>query len=302
MFSFKNTIKKIPFIFKAIKLYTMKKTIFLILTISLIINLKAQKAVGNAKDLAAFFKTTTCLVTEQDDFSPYNGIMQKAMKEFWTITPYQVISYSDFDKMKNKSQYSFIVLTTVYPDKKFDIQYNALSVVMGAPGKRFEELPEIGSFPLTFYNQDDWQYLNKIGSILLFLQNHIRITSENKNLNQFTILNYYKKNTPSLKNKTIYFTEDQLDKDVNTIEQIQKIYKGDVKIVESAEIEKIVYNKDENAVLAHIVTSEETTSNTIKSFKYLIGAFDGKLYYIEEKTTTKDQKFMFYKSDFSNFK
>lgn len=302
MFSFKNTIKKIPFIFKAIKLYTMKKTVFLILTISLIINLKAQKAVGNAKDLAAFFKTTTCLVTEQDDFSPYNGIMQKAMKEFWTITPYQVISYSDFDKMKNKSQYSFIVLTTVYPDKKFDIQYNALSVVMGAPGKRFEELPEIGSFPLTFYNQDDWQYLNKIGSILLFLQNHIRITSENKNLNQFTILNYYKKNTPSLKNKTIYFTEDQLDKDVNTIEQIQKIYKGDVKIVESAEIEKIVYNKDENAVLAHIVTSEETTSNTIKSFKYLIGAFDGKLYYIEEKTTTKDQKFMFYKSDFSNFK
>lgn len=280
----------------------MKKTVFLILTISLIINLKAQKAVGNAKDLAAFFKTTTCLVTEQDDFSPYNGIMQKAMKEFWTITPYQVISYSDFDKMKNKSQYSFIVLTTVYPDKKFDIQYNALSVVMGAPGKRFEELPEIGSFPLTFYNQDDWQYLNKIGSILLFLQNHIRITSENKNLNQFTILNYYKKNTPSLKNKTIYFTEDQLDKDVNTIEQIQKIYKGDVKIVESAEIEKIVYNKDENAVLAHIVTSEETTSNTIKSFKYLIGAFDGKLYYIEEKTTTKDQKFMFYKSDFSNFK
>lgn len=280
----------------------MKKSILIILSICISINLVAQKAVGSAKDLAAFLKSTTFLVTEQDDFSPYNTIMQKAMKEFWTITPYQVISYSEFDKMKNKPQYSFIVLTTVYPDKNFDIQYNALSVVIGAPGKRFEELPEVGSFPLTFYNQDDWQYLNKIGSILLFLQNHIRITSENKNLNQLTILNYYKKNTPSLENKTIYFTSDQLDSQVNTIEQIQKIYKGDVKIVESSDIENIVYNRDNKAVLAHIVTSEQTTSSTIKSFKYLIGANDGKLYYIEEKNTTKDQKFLFFKSDFSNFK
>jgi len=273
-----------------------------VLTIIIVFNLRAQKAIGSEKDLSAFFKTTTCLVTEQDVFSPFNSVMQKAMKEFWTITPYQIITYSEFEKMKNKPQYSFIVLTTIYPDKQYDIKYNALSVVLGAPGKSFEELPEIGSFPLSFYNQDDWQYLNKIGSILIFLQNHIKITSKNKNLNELTIMNYYKKNAPSLQNKTIYFTFDQLNEDINTIEKIQKIYKGDVKIVESSEIEKIVYNKDPNAVLAHIVTSEQTTSNKIKSFKYIIGAADGILYYIDEKTTTKDQKFLFDKIDFSNFK
>lgn len=279
----------------------MKKILLLLFAIIISYKLFSQKAVGNKKDIERFYKTTTCIVLEDVTLSQYNVFITKAVEKFWKITPYKFITYKEFETQKNNPNLSFLLQTEIYPEKKYDIRYNALTLVLGEPGKKFEELPEIGSFPLTFNTQEDWEYLHKLGTFLIFIQNHVQTTYKEK-LNQLNVLNYYKKNAPSVGNKTIYFTQNQLSEEIDTEEKIKKYTNLNAKIVDLDKIQEIIFSDDTTAIIAHLVTSTEDYTGTIKSFKYLIGANDGRIYYFDEKTTTNKDLFYFTKEELKNLK
>lgn len=278
----------------------MKKTLIIAVIVLITQVSKSQTAVAPHQIIEKFYKTTTCVVLTDDIFNIYNTAIKRAIKEVWTVTPYKFITVDEFNKQMNNPDLSFLVLTTVYPEKNVTkFSYTMLSLVIGQKGKHFEELPEICSFPLSYDNVDYSEYDYKMSALVKFMQNHIKLTYENPNLNNKNILKFYNKNIQKIGNKTIYFTSENLAPDVNTISKIEKIYNGNVKIVDDDEIQKLISNKDTNALILHIVAPPKNYTKG-KCYKMIIGAADGKLYYYSSHLVSSKKPGAFLKSDFKN--
>ncbi len=265
----------------------------------LCVSINAQRAVASHEHLEKFMKTTTCIVYDSDIFNTYNSAVEDAVKHSWTITPYKFISMDQFKTMMHNPKYSFLVRTKVFSEKKKNnVAYTFLTLVLGQRDKNFDELPEICSFPLSYYNVDYDKYDYKMATLLIFVQNHIKITLENPKLNQKNILNYYNKNISKIGNKTIYFNTENLSKNVNTIQKIAKYYSGKVKLVDADKIKQVIDNKDKNAIILHIVSPANTKYQNGKTFIMLLGASDGLLYYYNAHKITRSKPGKFLKSDF----
>ncbi len=278
----------------------MKKLNTLLLIVLFSVQAFSQKAVGNHKELAAFYKTTTCLVLDDNIFSTYNSAIKEAAKQSWTITPYELINTTEFQKRMNNPKYSFLVRTKVVPEKNAEgVAYTFLTLVNGKKNTSFQKLPEICSFPVSYYNVDYDFYDYKLGALLLFVQNHIDITYNDPKLTEKNILQYYNKNINEIGNKTIYFTKNNLESTVNSEQKIAGTYSGKVKIVDEDEILEAINNKDDNVIIMHIVVPTENVKKKDRCYKMLVGASDGKLYYFDYHKVKKGKPGKFLKKDFS---
>jgi hypothetical protein len=275
----------------------MKKLVLALVLLTLGFYSYSQNVVAEHSDLEKFYKTTTCVVLDNDMFSSYNNYIEDAVNNNWTITPYKIISYEEFEKLMTNPAYSFIIKATYYSMSDEDLEFNFATIVLGENGKDFEELTEIASFPLSYSDVDESTYDYKIGTMILFVQNHIKLTYENENLNENNILSHYQKNMPEIGDKTIYFTAEELNIDVNTVQKIKTYYTGNVKIATADEIATIVKNKDNNAIILHLVAPADKNSSE-KAFKFLLGVSDGKIYYFDYSDISSNSPGKFLKKDF----
>jgi hypothetical protein len=281
----------------------MKKIFLLMLSVILVNSSFGQKAVATHNQIETFYKTTTCVVLDDDIFNTYNSAIQTAVEQSWTVTPFKFISMKEFKDIRQRSEYSFLIRTKVFSEKHPDkVSYTFLSLVVGEIDKNFEELPEICSFPLSYYNVDYEKYDYKIGALLLFIQNHIEITYNDESLSDKNILHHYNKNISNISEKEIYLNKENIETAVNSESKISKIYSGKVKIVDSDEIQKAIDEKNEDVIILHIVTPPDNSGSIGKCYKMLIGAADGKLYYYDAHSIKKNKPGKFLKSDFTNLK
>lgn len=277
----------------------MKKFILIITVQLLFLNIFSQKAVAPHDKIEKFYNTTTCVVYDSDIFNTYNSAIEKAVKQSWTITPYKFISMEDFNKMKSNPDYSFLVRTKVYPVKNnTNAEYTFLTLVMGQADTRFEDLTEICSFPLSYYNVDYDKYDYKIGALLLFVQNHIDITYNNPDLDEKNIIRYYNKNISKINQKTLYLNTENLENKVDTEQEISKYYSGIVKLTNAQTIQQAINQKREDVVILHLVSPSQGTSYEGKCYKMLVGAADGKLYYFDNHNINWRKPGKFLKNDF----
>lgn len=261
----------------------MKHTFFLlsILMIS-VFYANAQDAVATADEISKFYKTKTYVVFDSNIFGSYNNAIKKAIKQNWTLTEVEFIDGDKFAKMKYSHRNSFLVRTKVkFTKDKKKTAYTFLSLLLGSKkAGSMAAMPDLCSFPLSYYNVDYDKYLYKLGAIIKFMQNHVKLTQENPTLSSKNILKHYSKNAEELGTKTLYVLKEELAKDVNTVSKIKKYYSGKVKIVEPEEIKKAIADKDPNVVFLHKV-GPDSNSKKMRIYKVILGATDGKLYYFD---------------------
>ncbi len=276
----------------------MKKLFLLsILLIQISIAL-SQKAVASQEDIKQFFKTKTCVVLDDNIFNQYNNSIKQGVQKAWYLTDYEFITMNEFKQRMHNPNYSFLIRTKVYfEDKPSAPAYTFLSLVLGKKDASFDELPDICSFPLSYYGVEFDQYIYKMPTLLLFMQRHVEITRDHPELNEKNILNYYQKNMKKVGSKTIYFTKEDLAPDVNTIQKIKKYYHGKVVITTPENIEKIVLNKDKNAIILHIVKPDKNKKKD-RCYKMLVGTENGQLYYFNWHKISNKKPAAFLKSDF----
>ncbi len=240
----------------------------------------AQEAVASNEELTHFYKTKTYIVYDNNMFGAYNGFIKEAVEKGWTITDYEFLELKDLPKKIKDPNASFLVRTKVWFDKdKSNTSYTFLSLMNGNKKARsVNDLVNVCSFPLSYYNVDYDKYVYKLGAVVLFVQNHVNITKENSKLTSKNILRHYNKNTLDIGNKVLYLVKDELAKDVNTLSKIKAYYDGKVKIVTREEVQQAIKEKNEQVIFLHKV-GPDSESKPMRVYKLLIGAADGKLYY-----------------------
>jgi hypothetical protein len=265
----------------------MKVFLTSLLLLNLALFLNAQAPFPTKDEIKQFTESKTCVVLEEDQMSTYNTYIREAVKEFWTITPYEFIEVKEFNVRRLNPAYSFIVLTqTNYERDKTGGLYNYINLLQGKKGSKLGDMPEICAIPLSYASEDDLEYGYKLGAILRFIQKHAAMIAEDPSLTGRKYLKYYNKNIPEVASKTILVREEDLSPELSTIEKIKAIYQGDIKIVPEDEIVKAITTKAPNTLVLHKVGPVGDAKGGY-CFKMLIGTDDSDMYYYHQHLINK---------------
>ena len=276
----------------------MRKLVLYVLFIAIFGNLGAQGIVPSRDDINAFFNTKTMVVLPDNPLLEYNIIIKKVMEQEWTITPFDFISFSQFEELRKDPQYSFLYMAQVtFENDKTDAQYRFLHVSLGGDYFRKNQMPDLASVPLAYYNVGEEQYTYKLALLVRFVQNHIKLIQEKPEIVSQNVFNYYNDNIKDIKSKTLYLLEEELAKEVNSTARIKKVYPYKFKIVTKDEIQQAIKDRDENVVFLHKVGPEGTKMNA-RCYKIIIGAADANFYYFDYHKISNKEPDGFLEKDF----
>ncbi len=260
----------------------MKKTLAIAFASALFCNAQAQQAVGTPENLQRFKNTTTMVVLDNNPLLEYNFKIKETVEKHWNINKYDVVTFSsaDFEKARKDSTKAFLMRNTVYNDRdKTKSKFDYLCVELGGDYEYIRQMPDIASVPICYNGVDEASYGYKLGLLCQFLQNHIKLTTENPKLTSKNILKYYNSQMADIHDKTLYLVKEELNPDLNTEAKIKSLYPYKFKIVSREEVEAAIDRHDPNVVLLHKVGPEGTRKKDVRCYKVIVGASDARLYY-----------------------
>jgi hypothetical protein len=277
-----------------------QKTVVSVFILFSVLTCYSQSVVPSKQDIATFFTTKTLVVLEDNPLMEYNSIIKKVMEQEWKITEYDFISSNDFEKKRLDPQYSFIYMSRVtFENDKTDAEYRFLQLSLGGDYFRLNEMPDIASVPLAYYDVDEDRYAYKLGIILRFMQNHAKLIREHPEIVSQNVFKHYNENIQEIKDKTFYVLKEELGNDVNTEAKIKKVYPYKFKLVTTEDIEQAIRDRDPDVVFLHKVGPEGTKIDA-RCYNVIIGAADAKFYYFDYHKISDKNPDGFLASDFKN--
>jgi hypothetical protein len=261
----------------------MKKVVFLCWVLGSVVLSPGfgQAHLPGLSDYQGFLKSKTLVVLENNLLSDFNAGIKEAMNNSWSITPFEFISRSEFNQYGRDSHYSFLMVTVASFNKdRTEASYSFLSLLRGGRGGSVVNMPDLCSLPLAYERTEDDGYSYKLEAFLRFIQSHVQLMIGSPQLIGENSLKYYNKNIFDLKGKTLYLTKEDLAPDIDTYEEIRKVYPHSFKIVTREKIAQAIAEKERDVVFLHKVGPEKTRTKA-RVYKILIGAADPVFYYFE---------------------
>lgn len=277
----------------------MKHTLVLLVAFVSFVQVYAQREyLPTPEDLDHFRTTKTYVVLSDNPMAEYNFEIQDAVKKYWDITEYEFIKFDEFGEKSADKNASFLYVAAVNFEKdKSHTRYKFLCVSLGGDHVSIDDMKDVANLPLSYHGVDEDRYTYKLGTMVKFLQDHIRLITENPSMVSQNVYKHYNDNMADVRQKTLYMLEEELDKPVSSEARIRQVYPYAVKIVEPEEIKELIMAGDENAVFLHKVGPEGKQMNA-RVYKILIGAADGKFYYFDYHKVNSKHPDAFLESDF----
>ena len=259
---------------------TMQRTFVFLILVSFSLLVSAQY-VPNSDDLDHFLKTKTLVVKDKNPLNTFDAEIEEVMAKEWDITEYEIIPFSEFEEKRMNPDYSFLFLATVVFEKdKLNAKYRFLNVSLGGDYFHIGMMPDLVSVPVSYTNVEDESYNYKLGLLVRFAQQHLRLIHANPEIISTNVFKHYNDNMKDVKQKTLYLLEDEMANDVNSTSRIKKAYPHDFKLVTREEIRQAISDRDEDVVFLHKVGPEGTRLKA-RCYKVLIGAADASFYYFD---------------------
>ncbi|MCX7861962.1 MAG: hypothetical protein N2449_03135 [Bacteroidales bacterium] len=274
----------------------MKTILFFLLITPLL--MWSQIEVPTSDQIQSLLKTTTCVVLDDNPFSETNIQLSAAVKNFWKLTPFEIISVEEYEKRKKISTYSFLSVDEVYFDNnKNPIRYKFLCLYLGGNYKTDSEMPQICTIPLAYVDEEESHYAFKIGTFILFIQNHIHNIQQNPQLKKSNIFEYYKQQKGSLENKTLWLIKDEVEPKLRNENYFKTIYPYKFKFVSREELEQAIDVKNPEIIFLHKVGVSKSGS---KTYKILINTEGTSIYYFDSHTVNDQKPNTLLESDIKN--
>jgi hypothetical protein len=277
----------------------MRKFLAFLLVMIPILHTQAQREyLPTPEDLTRFHQTKTYVVLHDNPMAEYNFEIQDAIKKYWNITEFEFIKHDDFaDKSVDKNA-SFLYLAAVNFEKdKSHTRYDFLCLSLGGDYESIDDMKDVANLPLSYHGVDEDRYAYKLGTMVRFLQQHVRLITENPDMVSQNVYKHYNDNMADVRGKTLYVVESELARNISSEAKIRQIYPDEVKIVEPEVIKELIMKGDENAVFLHKVGPEGKKMNA-RVYKILVGAADGMFYYFDYHKVNAKHPDAFLESDF----
>lgn len=259
----------------------MKNVLAFILLLPISVVFAQREYLPTGEDLERFSKTKTYVVLQDNPMSEYNFEIRDAIEKYWNITEYEFLEFDDFEAKASDKNASFLYTATVSFEKdKSQTRYVFLCISLGGEYVSLDVLKDIVNIPLSYYGVDEDSYTYKLGTLVNFMQNHVRLITENPEIVSQNVFKYYNDNMADVQKKTLYLVEDELDRAISSEAKIKKVYPYNYKIVSREDVREAIMNKDEDVVFMHKVGPEGKKLNA-RVYKILVGAGDSHFYYFD---------------------
>jgi hypothetical protein len=245
--------------------------------------------VPSPETLTAFKSSKTYIVLEDAMFSDFNSYIKEAAQQHWKITPYELISLTQFESLCKRPQSSFLmVVMGEYTGFAKNSTFNLLTLMMGHKSGDVNKMPEILSIPLSYYvpDGDEEGYGYKLGGILEGLQYAVK-NILTKKISVTTLKDIFNNYSNEVKTKELWLTKNDLSSAVNTIEKIKNIYSYKVIITSEELIKQAIDEKRDGIVFLHKVGNSQV-SNAV-CLKIIINCSDGKPLYGDYHTISSKE-------------
>ena len=258
----------------------------------------SQSYVPSREDVDALFTTKTLVVLESNPLMEYNSIIKKVMQQEWNITEFDFITDKEFEEKRMDAQYSFIYMSQVtFEADKTDATYRFLHLSLGGDYFRLNEMPDIASVPLAYFNVEEERYAYKLAILVRFLQNHAKLLKAHPEIISANVFKHYNDNIKDIREKTLYLLQDELAPSVSSEARIKKVYPYKFKIVTMEDIEQVIKDRNPDIVFLHKVGPEGTKLDA-RCYKVIIGAADANFYYFDYHKISDKNPDGFLESDF----
>ncbi|MBA7519582.1 hypothetical protein ES705_11661 [subsurface metagenome] len=276
----------------------MRKTIIALIYSALSTIIIAQSYIPSRDDINAFFNTKTMVVLLDNPLLEYNIVIKEVMEQEWTITEFEYITFKEFEELRFDPQYSFLYMSQVtFENDKTDARYRFLHLSLGGDYFRKNQMPDIASIPLSYYNVEEDNYIYKLAILVRFIQKHALLIKDHPEIVSANVLQHYNNNIKDIKGKNLYLLEEELSDEVNSTARIKKIYSYDFRIVTKENITEAIANRDKDIVFLHKVGPEGTKINA-RCYKIIIGAADANFYYFDYHKISNKKPDGFLSQDF----
>jgi hypothetical protein len=275
----------------------IQKCIFTLFFLLFSVALFSNPRLPSKQQIGMFKNSVTCVVLVDGNIF-YNAYIKDAVQKYWKSTEYEFISLEEFEKRRNNSKFSFLLLTdNAYDKDPGGISYNCINLVLGDPKSNLTRMPELCSIPLSYSGDNDADYEYAIPSIVKFIQKHAKKLETERFFISLKGLKYYNGST-EFKDKVLLLNKDGMAMYVDTPERIKMVYPYYIKLLSSSEISAEISSNPSNALfLFHVGPGENSGAG--KCFEMIFDV-EGNLYYYNSRNITNDNKDGFNMKDFKS--
>ncbi len=260
--------------------------------------LAQREYLPTVEDLEQFHRSKTYIVLNANPLSDYNLEIQDAVKKYWNITEYEFLDFEQFGEKSADPGASFLYMARVNFEKdRSGARYVFLCLSLGGDYASIDDMKDVANLPLGYYGVDEDRFAYKLGTMVRFLQDHVRMITEHPDMVSQNVYKHYNDNMGDMRGKTLYLVQDELERTVSTEAKIRAVYPNPVKIVEPDRIKELIMDGDGDAVFLHKVGPEGNQENA-RVYKILVGAADGKFYYFDFHKASRKNPDAFLESDF----
>ena len=263
----------------------MKKILILLvaaLSIPAVMAAQAQVTTKKVK-IEDFTEKVTKVVLSGNMF--YDSTLKEAVREHWTISPYEFCSIEDFQEMKTDADYYFLIKVKGQFRKESGPGIEFLSLLKGGPEaeKGLDKMLELITFPYAAVDSPSGRETVFLPLMLNIVQQHV-LSSIATDIVAYSPLIAYSNNIGKIKGKQVIMAEEDLSADVLQLED--DYLKAPIVVTDMDTADEYVAGNVADAVVSYTVCPEDPQPGAF-CYKMLVNAEDGELYYFRKHRITR---------------
>lgn len=263
----------------------MKKILILLvaaLSIPAVMAAQAQITTKKVK-IEDFTEKVTKVVLSGNMF--YDSTLKEAVREHWTISPYEFCSIEDFQEMKTDADYYFLIKVKGQFRKESGPGIEFLSLLKGGPEaeKGLDKMLELITFPYAAVDSPSGRETVFLPLMLNIVQQHV-LSSIATDIVAYSPLIAYSNNIGKIKGKQVIMAEEDLSADVLQLEDVY--LKAPIVVTDMDTADEYVAGNVADAVVSYTVCPEDPQPGAF-CYKMLVNAEDGELYYFRKHRITR---------------
>ena len=264
----------------------MKKFLILLAAIIMPLAAAAQAQITTKKIKISDFpeKTTKVVLTGN---VLYDAVLKEEIAARWRIAPYEFCSLQEFNELKGKSNYYFLITTKGQFKTEGEPGLQFLTLVKGgeAAENGIDQMLEIVSLPIASAEEPSGRELTFLPVFITILQQYAQDAIDN-DLNAYIGLSNYSKNLAETRTMNILIADTDLDPQMS--QSAKDLYlKDGVSTADQETVDKNLTQAQENTIISYVAAPTNPKAGSY-CYKMLIDPQTYKLYFFRKhRVSTK---------------
>jgi hypothetical protein len=264
----------------------MKKFLILLAAIIMPLAAAAQAQITTKKIKISDFpeKTTKVVLTGN---VLYDAVLKEEIAARWRIAPYEFCTLQEFNELKGKSNYYFLITTKGQFKTEGEPGLQFLTLVKGgeAAENGIDQMLEIVSLPIASAEEPSGRELTFLPVFITILQQYAQDAIDN-DLNAYIGLSNYSKNLAETRTMNILIADTDLDPQMS--QSAKDLYlKDGVSTADQETVDKNLTQAQENTIISYVAAPTNPKAGSY-CYKMLIDPQTYQLYFFRKhRVSTK---------------